>query len=109
MTRGLPGHGPPDDRPHPRSRDREARAAFRAFVRANHPDVGGDPHEFATGIVRLRGEGSRDDGRWSGTEPVTSSRYDRPVYFVARRGAVGGTVDRVRRWRDRRKRPPRVI
>ncbi|MGV9362391.1 hypothetical protein [Amycolatopsis sp. NPDC003731] len=61
------------------------RAAFRAFVRANHPDVGGDPPEFAAGLARFR----RPD-----------ARHDAPVTFVAhrrssrarRRGAVVSRV-----------------
>lgn len=58
------------------------RAAFRAFVRANHPDVGGDPAEFAAGLARFR----RPD-----------ARHDAPVTFVAhrrssRRGAVVSRV-----------------
>jgi hypothetical protein len=32
----------------------EQRAAFRAFVRAHHPDRGGDPERFVEGLDRLR-------------------------------------------------------
>ncbi|SDF85457.1 hypothetical protein [Klenkia brasiliensis] len=34
--------------------DRARRAAERAFVRAHHPDVGGDPQVFAAGLAALR-------------------------------------------------------
>jgi hypothetical protein len=36
------------------------RQAFRAWVRAHHPDVGGDPREFAAGLQQWQtraGEG----------------------------------------------------
>ncbi|WIX89416.1 hypothetical protein [Amycolatopsis sp. DG1A-15b] len=45
------------------------RAAFRAFARAHHPGVGGDPAVFAAGLARFR-------------EP--ESRAEVPVTFVAR-------------------------
>ncbi|MET8850525.1 hypothetical protein [Amycolatopsis sp. NPDC004625] len=63
------------------------RAAFRAFVRAHHPDAGGDPAEFAAGLARLR-------------EPP--SRFDAPVRFVTRRRGIAALLARFRR------RPPRV-
>jgi hypothetical protein len=31
------------------------RREFRAWVRAHHPDAGGDPGEFAAGLRRWRG------------------------------------------------------
>ncbi|WP_439378480.1 hypothetical protein [Amycolatopsis lexingtonensis] len=69
--------------------DPEGRAAFRAFVRAHHPDVGGDPAEFAAGLARFR-------------EPADDSRFDAPVSFVRRRRGLAALVSRFRR------RPPRV-
>ncbi|MBE1496896.1 hypothetical protein H4696_003996 [Amycolatopsis lexingtonensis] len=69
--------------------DPEGRAAFRAFVREHHPDVGGDPAEFAAGLARFR-ESARD------------SRFDAPVSFVRRRRGLAGLLSRFRR------RPPRV-
>jgi hypothetical protein len=63
------------------------RAAFRAFVRTHHPDVGGDPAVFAAGLARFREQ---------------DSRYDAPVSFVARRRGVSAMLARFRR------RPPRV-
>jgi hypothetical protein len=74
--------------------DPERRAAFRAFVRTHHPDVGGDPAEFAAGLARFRaGESEMDD-----------ARYDAPLRFVVNRRGVAAVLARFRR----RRRPPRV-
>ncbi|NBH07936.1 hypothetical protein [Amycolatopsis sp. SID8362] len=73
----------------PAREDPEGRAAFRAFVRAHHPDVGGDPAEFAAGLARFR-ESTADD------------RFDAPVTFARRRRGLAALVSRFRR------RPPRV-
>ena len=35
---------------------RERRRALRAYVRRNHPDVGGDPAAFAAGLAALRSD-----------------------------------------------------
>lgn len=32
------------------------RQAFRAWVRAHHPDAGGDPEEFVAGLTRWRAQ-----------------------------------------------------
>jgi hypothetical protein len=71
----------------------EGRAAFREFVRTHHPDVGGDPAEFAAGLARFRAGASEVD-----------SRYDAPVSFVVNRRGIAALVARFRR----RRRPPRV-
>jgi hypothetical protein len=75
-----------------------SRAEIRAFVRARHPDVGGDPDEFIAGLEKLR--------RRQETGEEHSPRYDAPVSFVV---TPKGVVNRVRRWRHRRRRPPRVL
>ena len=75
-----------------------ARAAYRAFVREHHPDVGGDPDEFIAGLEKLRRE-------QAGPPREDSTRFDAPVTFVVN---PKGVVGRIRRWRDRRRRPPRV-
>ncbi|WP_232376121.1 hypothetical protein [Amycolatopsis aidingensis] len=89
---------------------RASRAAFRAFVRENHPDVGGDPHVFAEGLDRFRRD--RPENRQGGPDrqdqPEDDSRYDAPVVFVSTPGGVAGLTNRVKRWRGRRRRPPRV-
>ncbi|GAA1944981.1 hypothetical protein [Amycolatopsis minnesotensis] len=78
---------------------RAARAAFRAYVRANHPDVGGDPDEFAEWLAASRAE--RDAARNADGPEEDDSRYDAPISFV--------TSPRfTTRWRRRKKRPPRV-
>ncbi|MER7078402.1 hypothetical protein SAMN02982929_04815 [Saccharopolyspora kobensis] len=73
--------------------DPETRRAIRAFVRAHHPDVGGDPEAFAAGLAELRA--GRD-------------RCDAPVVVVHRPRGIRGLVRRFRDWRARRNRPPRV-
>lgn len=46
----------------------QERAAYRAFVRENHPDRGGDPDTFVAGLERLK---AADD-----------ARYDTPIEVV---------------------------
>jgi curved DNA-binding protein CbpA len=54
----------------------EERAAYRAFVRENHPDRGGDPEEFVAGLARFReAEPPVDD-------TTADPRYDAPVEVV---------------------------
>lgn len=79
--------------------DRDAaarRAARRAFIRAHHPDVGGDPEEFAAGLAEL-------DRR-----PAGPDRFDAPVVVVVRPRGLRGVLHRIVRWRARRRGPPRV-
>ena len=72
--------------------DRAQRAAERAFVRAHHPDVGGDPEAFATGLAALRA------GHTDGTP--TASRG--PVTVVATRRLRTAPFRALRRWRKAR-------
>lgn len=75
--------------------DPATRAEIRAFIRANHPDVGGDPEAFAAGLARLRGR-------------AADPRFDAPIVVETRPSGVRGLLHRVRcRWR-RRHAPPRV-
>ncbi|WIV56635.1 hypothetical protein [Amycolatopsis nalaikhensis] len=99
--------------------DAAGRAAFRAFVRAHHPDVGGDPAEFAAGLARFR-ESEVDDARPNvafgasdapkaafGASDATKAalgRFDAPVTFVVNRRGIAAVLARFRR----RRRPPRV-
>jgi hypothetical protein len=65
------------------------RAAYRAFVRENHPDRGGDPDVFAAGLERFRrAQQDRDDA------PV---EVVRPLPFPVRVG-----VALIRTWHRRR-------
>lgn len=77
--------------------DPEARAAFREFVRTHHPDVGGDPAEFAAGLARFRAGQSEVD-------PDVDARFDAPIRFVVNRRGVAAVLAKLRR----RRRPPRV-
>ncbi|OXM75180.1 MULTISPECIES: hypothetical protein [Amycolatopsis] len=69
------------------------RDAYRAFVRAHHPDVGGDPELFREGLRRFHA---------ARTAPAN------PIVFVRRRRGVAGLVQRLREGWTRHRRPPRV-
>jgi hypothetical protein len=56
------------------------RAEFAAWVRANHPDIGGDPAAFATGLERRRAA----DGVTTGSAPVSVFRSRGGLWPVAR-------------------------
>ncbi|MFI6521945.1 hypothetical protein ACIBF1_40775 [Spirillospora sp. NPDC050679] len=67
-----------------RTRTGRERAEFRAWVRENHPDAGGDPEAFAEGLRRRRGR------RAAGPAAVLIVRRRRwPVKLI-------------NRWRERR-------
>lgn len=53
----------------------QERAAFRAFVRENHPDRGGDPEVFVAGMARF--------GAAAGSRTDDDARYDAPIEIVA--------------------------
>lgn len=75
------------------------KAAYRRFVRTHHPDVGGDPAEFAAGLRQFRrGEIA------AGTE--TAPRGESLV-FVRRSRGVPRLLAALAA-RRRRKRNPRV-
>ena len=76
------------------------RAAYRAFIRANHPDAGGDPDLFIAGLNRFR-------AAQKGSAPE-DSRFDRPIYFVPDVNGFAHLTHALRRWRYRRGRPRRV-
>jgi hypothetical protein len=60
--------------------DAAERAAFRAFVRAHHPDRGGDPEAFAAGLARF-GRGATAPTALGALDGVTE-RFDSPVEVV---------------------------
>jgi hypothetical protein len=79
----------------------EQRAAFRAFVRAHHPDRGGDPATFAAGVDAMRSD--HDAG--AADRPDTDARPGPvgPLPFPVR---VGVAVLRTWRRRHERSGPP---
>jgi hypothetical protein len=81
------------------SEDRD-RAAYRAFVRENHPDRGGDPEVFVAGLARFR-EAGLDH---LGPDPVDDPRFDAPVEVVTPLPfPVRVGVALIRTWHRRRK------
>ncbi|MCP2334872.1 hypothetical protein [Actinomadura rupiterrae] len=78
----------------PGDQARAERAAFRAWVRAHHPDLGGDPEAFAAGLRRRR------RGRVRSGAPL-----DAPIVGFRRRF---GPIALVLRWRYRRRRARRL-
>jgi hypothetical protein len=60
------------------------RAAFREFVRAHHPDRGGDPDTFAAGLARF-GRGAPPAPPAESTVPATrpADRHPTPPDVVA--------------------------
>lgn len=76
------------------------RRAFRAFVRAHHPDRGGDPAVFAAGVAAYR--------RYQQPAGRAGPAVGHVVFYQRRRGLgvlAGYWLDR----RARRRRPPRVL
>lgn len=79
--------------------DPQLRREFRRFVLAHHPDRGGDPDTFRAGLTRYRSAAAiaEDD-----------PRLRAPVVFQRNRRGPAAVIDRVRRARAARHRPPRV-
>ncbi len=71
------------------------RAAERAFVRAHHPDVGGDPEVFVAGLAALRAGGT------TGAVPVTvvATRRAAPARLLRRLRRARRAAQRSRRLR----------
>ncbi|MFC4913097.1 hypothetical protein [Actinomadura gamaensis] len=80
---------------------RAERAAFRAWVRAHHPDLGGDPEAFAAGLRRRYRKGSGKGATGARPDP----RMDAPIVGVRRRR---GPIAMILRWRYRRRRARRL-
>lgn len=92
----------------------QERTAFRAFVRDNHPDRGGDPDVFVAGLARF-GRGSE---RVSPSPPASGAggggdaysdpndpRWDAPIEIVTPLPApVRVAVALIRTWRWHRQR-----
>lgn len=92
--------------------DEAPRAALRAFVRAHHPDVGGDPEAFREGLAVLRAalvEGPVVPPVWG--PAADDPRLDAPIVAV-RGGAIhriGRLGRRLARRVDPRPGTPRVL
>jgi hypothetical protein len=100
------------------------RAEYVAFVRAHHPDVGGDRSVFLAGMAEFRAArrgvardpvGSGEDDDTGSGPPVPEDdeddendqddrRFDGPVEVVVRPPPARRLVQRAQRWRDRRRR-----
>ena len=73
--------------------DADVRAELRAFVRAHHPDIGGDPATFREGLAAYRaalggGGLAADDPRLDGPIVAVSDRR------LARLGRLGRRLAR---------------
>lgn len=79
------------------------KAAYRRFVRTNHPDLGGDPEVFISGMQQFTTDDPGPPAAGNAQE-----RYDAPVIFVAHRHGLRATAEaflrRVRRRHRRRHR-----
>ncbi|WP_409465446.1 hypothetical protein [Amycolatopsis sp. GA6-003] len=78
------------------------KAAYRRFVRTHHPDVGGDPDEFAAGLREFRRGPHHENA--AGAEPAPRGES---LVFVRRSRAVPRLLAALAE-RRRRKRNPRV-
>ncbi|WP_308282799.1 hypothetical protein [Pseudonocardia nigra] len=75
------------------------RAAYRAFVRENHPDRGGDPDVFVAGLARFRSLAEAN------ADHPDDARYDAPVEVVPPMSLpVRVGVALIRTWHRRRRR-----
>lgn len=87
----------------------DPRAALRAFVRAHHPDVGGDPVAFREGLSALRAALGPAAKR-VGWPAVDDPRLDAPVVAVSDRrlARIGRLGRRIARRYDPRRGSARV-
>jgi hypothetical protein len=79
------------------------RTAFRAWVRSHHPDAGGDPAEFTAGLAAWRRRLSVAGVR----TPAVRTARARAAQDITVFRTQGG-LWLMRRWWQRRHRPPRV-
>ncbi|WP_037366435.1 hypothetical protein [Amycolatopsis orientalis] len=78
------------------------KAAYRRFVRTHHPDVGGDPDEFAAGLRAFQHGSPHEIAAGTGSAPRGES-----LVFVRRARGVSRLLAALAE-RRRRKRNPRV-
>ncbi|MBC3191440.1 hypothetical protein H7X46_10235 [Pseudonocardia sp. C8] len=61
----------------------EQRAAYRSFVRAHHPDRGGDPEVFRAGLAHYRALAAAQAADVAGAPADPDDRrYDGPIEIV---------------------------
>ncbi|MYW05993.1 hypothetical protein [Streptomyces sp. SID3343] len=75
---------------------------YREFIRANHPDRGGDPDEFVAGLERLR---ALMDAAPPAATHLSGKAAETTVF---RRGRLPGRLWRHLTERQRRRNNPRV-
>jgi hypothetical protein len=80
--------------------DADARRRLRAYVRAHHPDVGGDPQAFAEGLLRLRAD-------LAGPARISRSTDPDVVFYRQPRG-LRAVLALIRQLLAARKQAPRV-
>jgi hypothetical protein len=95
--------------------DEQERAAFRAFVRDNHPDRGGDPAVFVAGLARFRAgpehgspapSASGADGTGDAYSDPEDPRWDAPIEILTPLPApvrVAVALIRTIRWHRQRR------
>lgn len=81
------------------------RAAYRRYIREHHPDAGGDPDAFVTGLARLRDTFGSERGPGAAED---LARYDAPVEFVSSAVRRQRQVRRLWRLLRRGRAPSRV-
>lgn len=86
-----------DDSPVERQAAAERRRAFRMFVKANHPDTGGDPEAFVHAVREYR------DAERRGDIAANDPRLDGPIVFVRDRGLIRAALALIRRTGVRRR------
>jgi hypothetical protein len=96
--------------------EHDRRQEFRRFVRAHHPDRGGDPAVFAAGVEAYR-NGARPSvsdrqgsfaHRWPEWVGTGDPRLNTRTSFYRKRNGVAGVLDAVQRGLRRRRQPSRV-
>jgi hypothetical protein len=83
-----------------------ARAAYVAFLREHHPDRGGNVETFVAGLAVVRAAYRMAAQHGHHRDPL--DRYDAPIVLVVRPRGLYAVPGRVRQWRNRRFRKPRV-
>ncbi|HEY3879101.1 MAG TPA: hypothetical protein VGM12_10930 [Trebonia sp.] len=86
------------------------RREFRAWVRARHPDAGGEPGEFAAGLALWRerlARGADEMAADGAADGAAADGEDRALADVTVFRTYNG-LWAARRWWQRQRQPPRV-